>query len=270
MMTVPVCGLILTVQQDSDTRAWLVRCCNSVLAPAGGTAPSVFAMGPSRALCEAAAGKPPPVEPVLTAAEMAAEMERNTEVRNQLLAELERVRAERDALEEQRRALQAAMEESAKRPPARVVQQEVKYSESWDAKIAEILAARTTERVVELLQQPVAAGNDATPSSSVALGVIGNEGLDLSKEPGLSESATVEEAQQRLRAILLELHHRTRLEGVRVREAIKATEVAATREHKLALSQKMSEQEAYVQQLTEARIGEIRERTVAELRCVVE
>ena len=60
-------------------------------------------------------------------------------------------------------------------------------------------------------------------------------------------SPQVQDAQQRLRALLLELHHRTRLEGVRVREAIKATEEATTRQHLLDLSQKMSEQEAYVQ-----------------------
>ena len=50
-------------------------------------------------------------------------------VHEQLLSELERVRAERDALDEQRKELQAALAESAKRP-ATVVQQEVKYKES--------------------------------------------------------------------------------------------------------------------------------------------
>ena len=267
MMAIPVCGIILKASQgDTDTRECLVRCCE-VLAQTGGDARGLVPLGASRVLCEAAAAaSKPPVEPVLTAAEMAAEMERSTEVHKQLLKELERVRAERDALEEQRRALQDTLEESAKRPPAKIVQQEVKFAESWDAKIAEILAVRTTERVLELMQQPVAAGEDATPSSSLALGVIGNDGVDLSKEPGLAENATVESAQQRLRALLLELHHRTRLEGIRVSEAVKSTEEAVTRQHMVALSQKMSEQEAYVQQLTEAKTNEIRDRTLKELR----
>jgi len=134
---------------------------------------------------------------IQTPGESAAERAREREVAEKLLGELERVRAERDALDEQRQTLQAALAEHAKRIPATVVQQEVKYEESWDAKIAQLLAARTSERVLELVQQPVVGGDDATPSSSVVLGIISDEGLDLSKEPGLAESASVRWTCQR-------------------------------------------------------------------------
>ncbi len=65
----------------------------------------------------------------MCASEAAAEQALRAVVHEQLLSELERVRAERDALDEQRKELQAALAESAKRP-ATVVQQEVKYKES--------------------------------------------------------------------------------------------------------------------------------------------
>jgi hypothetical protein len=184
---------------------------------------------------------------------------------NQLLAEIERVRSERDALDEQRQALQAALVEITKRPAPTVVQQEVKFAEAWDVNMAELIAARTTERVLERIQQPVSTGADATPSSSLVLGIINDNGLDLTKEPGLSESASVEQAQQRLRALLLELHHRTRQEGVRMQEAIAATEEAVTRQHLVALSQSMSQQEAYMQRVLETKINEVREQTLKEL-----
>lgn len=252
-MAAPICGLALQAQLDPDTRDWLSR---RLLLP-----------GVGRAVCEAAAEQHKPAgTPVMTEAEMASEVARDKAVRDQLLSELESVRAERDALDEQRQALQSALEELAKRPPTTVVQQEVKYAESWDAKIAELLAARTTERVLEVMQQPIATGADATPSSSIQLGIVSDEGLDLSKEPAMADSVSVELAQERLRALLLELHHRTRLEGVRLSEAIRATEEAATRQHLLALSQKMSEQEAYVQQLTEQKASEIREKTIKEIQ----
>jgi hypothetical protein len=226
IVAVPLCGVALKENMDTDTRDWLSR---RLLLPVM-----------TSAVCEAA---------MLTPAELAEELARGDAVRDQLLSELERVRAERDALDEQRKTLQSLLAESARLPASTVVQQAVKYSESWDAKIAELLAARTTERVLEVIQQPVASGKDATSSSSMVLGIITDEGvLDVSKEPALAPDVSLNEAQERLRALLLELHHRTRLEGVRVREAIKATEEAATRQHLLALSHKMSEQEAYVQQ----------------------
>lgn len=212
LLAAPICGLALKAQLDPDARDWLSH---RLLLPEV-----------SSAACEAAADTDKHAgTPAMTEAEMASEVARDKAVRDQLLSELERVRAERDALDEQRQALQIALEEHAKRPPTTIVQQEVKYAESWSAKIAELLAARTTERVLDVMQQPIATGADATPSSSIQLGIISEEGLDLSKEPAMAESVSVELAQERLRALLLELHHRTRLEGVRLSEAIKATEV---------------------------------------------
>lgn len=269
-MAAPLCGLLLKTQLDPSSRDWLA----SVLAQQSGTrsprsdVAQLLLPGVSRAACEAAT---PAAENLAgsaaqTASELADEQKQSAAVLTELLRELERVRAERDALDEQRQALQSALAERAKRPAATVVQQEIKYSATWDAKIAELLSARTSERVLELMQQPIAGGDDATPSSSLVLGIISDEGLDLSKEPGMAENATIEQAQARLRALLLELHHRTRLEGVRLREAIKSTEEAATRQHLVELSQKMSQQEAYVQSLTETKANEIREATISELR----
>jgi len=270
MVAAPLCGLLLKTQLDPNSRDWLaslLRSGHDSHSPSG--AQLLLQHGVSHAACEAAAT--PAAEKsddsvAQTAIELAAEQTHSVAVHDQLLNELERVRAERDALEEQRQALQSALAEHAKRPAATIVQQEIKYSETWDAKIAELLATKTSERVLELMQQPIAGGEDATPSSSLVLGIISDEGLDLSKEPGLAETASVEQAQGRLRALLLELHHRTRLEGVSVAAAIKATEETATRQHLVELSQKMSQQEAYVQSLTETKASEIREATISELR----
>ena len=250
LVAAPLCGIILNAQLDPDVRCWLAR--HGALL--------------SRAACEAAAE---PVAgaraPVQTPSEAAAEQALRAEVHEQLLSELERVRAERDALDEQRKELQAALAERAKRP-ATVVQQEVKYEDSWDLKLAVLIAARASERVIQALQQPILGGDDATPSSSLVLGIVSDDGLDLTKEPALAAAVSVDEAQQRLRALLFELHHRTRLEGERLQHAIKAAEETITRQHLVELSEKMSEQEAYVQKLTEAKANEIREEAVKELQ----
>ena len=114
LVAAPLCGMIAKAQLDPDVREWLAR----------------HGAPLSHAACEAAAE---PVAgaraPVQTPSEAAAEQALRAEVHEQLLSELERVRAERDALDEQRKELQAALAESAKRP-ATVVQQEVKYKES--------------------------------------------------------------------------------------------------------------------------------------------
>jgi hypothetical protein len=250
LVVTPLCGLVAKAWLDPGVREWLAR----HGAPLG------------HAACEAAAA-PAADAPatVQTPSEAAAEQALRAAVHEQLVAELERVRAERDALDEQRKELQAALAERAKRP-ATVIQQEVKYEESWDARLADLMAARTSARVLQLLQQPFPGGDEATPSSSLMLGIISEDGLDLSKEPALAPAASVDDAQQRLRALLLELHHRTRLEGERLQHAIRATEEAATRQHLVDLSQKMSEQEAYVHSLTELKANEIREETIKELK----
>jgi len=250
LVVTPLCGLVAKAWLDPGVHEWLAR----HGAPLG------------HAACEAAAA-PAADAPatVQTPSEAAAEQALRAAVHEQLVAELERVRAERDALDEQRKELQAALAERAKRP-ATVIQQEVKYEESWDARLADLMAARTSARVLQLLQQPFPGGDEATPSSSLMLGIISEDGLDLSKEPALAPAASVDDAQQRLRALLLELHHRTRLEGERLQHAIRATEEAATRQHLVDLSQKMSEQEAYVHSLTELKANEIREETIKELK----
>ena len=50
-----------------------------------------------------------------------------------------------------------------------------------------------------------------------------------------------------------------------MQEAIAATEEAVTRQHLVALSQSMSQQEAYMQRVLETKINEVREQTLKEL-----
>ena len=203
--------------------------------------------------------------PVQTAAEVVAEQVHTAKMHAQLCTELQKVRAERDALDEQRHALQTALGQRTVLPASTVVQQEVAYAESWNAKIADLLAARTTERVLAVLQQPHDADESAAPFSSIMLGAVSDEGLDLSREPGLAETASTEQAQSRLRALLTELHERTRLEGARLSEAMRATEEAAVREHLMALKEKIEAQEAYVNRLVEAKVEEIGAKTMDDL-----
>ena len=203
--------------------------------------------------------------PVQTAAEVVAEQVHTAKMHAQLCTELQKVRAERDALDEQRHALQTALGQRTVLPASTVVQQEVAYAESWNAKIADLLAARTAERVLAVLHQPHNAGESATPFSSIMLGAVSNEGLDFSREPGLAETASTEQAQSRLRALLTELHERTRLEGARLSEAMRATQEAAVRENLMVLTEEIEAQEAYVHRLVEAKVDEIGVKTMDDL-----
>lgn len=77
----------------------------------------------------------------------------------------------------------------------------------------------------------------------------------MKKEKVLSKTATVPEAKERLRQLLIELHSRTRMEGVHLREAIRQTEDAAQVAHLRLLAEHLAAQERELQRLMEDQVG---------------
>ncbi|EKX45080.1 hypothetical protein GUITHDRAFT_109126 [Guillardia theta CCMP2712] len=194
------------------------------------------------------------------------ESDKRVEMYNNLLSELERLKKERDVLEEESKKLREALhatKDTATQPT--VVFQHRELDDHWQSKLAQLSAAKTTEKMLEALHQQIASGDEVLQSHSLSSGAINERGVDLSKEKGLSEDSTLEQVQGRIRQVLVELHLRTRLEAQRLREAVKMTEDAVQSEQMQKLSLQLVAQENELQRLMEMKVEEIRRHAEEEI-----
>eukprot|EP00960_Hanusia_phi_P029791 748176-Hanusia_phi.AAC.3 len=188
-----------------------------------------------------------------------AESEKRLEKLNELLLQLERMKKERDDLEEESKKLREALHASKDAAPQpTVVFQHRELDEHWQSKLAQLSAAKTTEKMLEALHHQVVAGDNVLQSLSLSNGAINERGVDLSKEASFSDDATLEQVQERVKQVLVELHLRTRLEAKRLREAVKFTEDSVQHEQMQKLSHQLVVQENELQRLMEEKVQEIR------------
>ena len=204
---------------------------------------------------------------VLTAQELEEEQARRAELEARLLDELERVRGERDALLAEGRRLQEELAQQADAAPApRVVLQSVPLDSAVTALAADVKARATSDALLEeLLGELAHGGAVGSHSASFARGSLSEGGLDLSREEVLAAGASVDAAQARLREILVELHCRARAEGVRLREALRHADDAATRAALQQLAAQLAAQERELQRAAEQQAREVQQAAFAEM-----
>ena len=194
------------------------------------------------------------------------ESDKRVEMYNSLLSELEELKKERGVLEEESKKLREALhakKDTATQPT--IVFQYRELDDHWQSKLAQLSAAKTTEKMLEALHQQIASGDEVLQSHSLSSGAINERGVDLSKENGLSQDSPLEQVQGRIRQVLVELHLRTRLEAQRLREAVKMTEDAVQSEQMHKLSLQLVAQENELQRLMEMKVEEIRRHAEEEI-----
>jgi hypothetical protein len=120
----------------------------------------------------------------------------------------------------------------------------------------EVAAQRTAERVVGILRADDGGGENAT--RSYRSGAM----VDPSKEEALKPDTSLEQAQQRVVELLEELDARTRLEGVRLREAVNQARQQAGEGLMVAAAQQLAAQERELQLAMDKQVKGIRDAAV--------
>lgn len=194
-------------------------------------------------------------------ADAKARAEAETDAEKKRLQELEARLGERMAkLEKERFELKIENEELHRAQDRRPVQpaqpqvifEEMKLTEELRERIEGIVADRTAAKVVEIIKGTEGVGVDAT--RSFRSGAM----MDSAKEEALKEGTSLKRAQQRVVELLEELDARTRLEGVRLREAVNQTRIAAGEQLMVAAAQQLAAQERELQEAMDGQVGQIR------------
>mmetsp|Transcript_22308 Transcript_22308/g.43392 ORF Transcript_22308/g.43392 Transcript_22308/m.43392 type:complete len:528 (+) Transcript_22308:3-1586(+) len=199
--------------------------------------------------------------------ESKAEMVRLQELEARLASNLASLEQERDTLKTQNDTLRSSLD---RRPPApaqpQVVFQEMKLSDEVREGMQALEADTTAHRVLELLQEKAGGVAPGADTKSFMSGVIGRFGLDESKEKALSADCSIQDAQKRVKELLVELESRTRLECARLREAVRQARDAAKIEMMTMAAQQLAQQEKELQRIMELQVREIRSKAVQSMR----
>jgi len=197
--------------------------------------------------------------------EAAEERAKREQTEKKMRMELEQLAVEAKRLREENQALKGdAASKDALRLPPQVVFQELRLTDELREKLEDLQANRTAERIAQLLQQPLQ-GGDASHSKSAALGSVNERGIDPLKEVVFAPGTSLDAVQKRIKELLVELDCRTRLEGIRLREAIMQTEEKARAEHLQMLAKQLAAQEKELQRIMSLQVEEIQKKAHAEV-----
>ena len=190
-------------------------------------------------------------------AEAQAEMERIRELEERLSKRMAKLEEERFNLKAENEALRQSQDQRPP-PPAQpqIIFQEMRLTDELKERADEVAAQRTAERVVGILRADDGGGENAT--RSYRSGAM----VDPSKEEALKPDTSLEQAQQRVVELLEELDARTRLEGVRLREAVNQARQQAGEGLMVAAAQQLAAQERELQLAMDKQVKGIRDAAV--------
>ena len=185
-------------------------------------------------------------------AEQRAEQVRRSEVEAQLAQELAALENEAAELQAENIAARQKLEARARRVEApRVIFQEVRAADALREAMSEEEARGTAERIITHLVSRGAAG--------VRQALV--DELPTEDEPALRPGAELTAVQARVTELLRELEARTRLELLRLREAVRHAEGEARERNMATMQAQLAAQERELQRLLDIQVAEINRAT---------
>jgi len=180
------------------------------------------------------------------AALQAKEAKRRESIEKELQSQLDNLNNAMDAITERNKAIREQLNQAqVQAQKSRVIFQETHLGDVLREQMEQIEAGHTAAKIIEELQKNHADVLQAQDLSNK---------IDLSSERSLQQGASIAQARARLRDLLYELDSRTKLETMRLREAIKQTEETAKLEGMRAMQEQLIAHEREIQRLMDEQI----------------
>jgi len=177
------------------------------------------------------------------------EAERKRMIEKELQNQLDNLNSAMVAISERNKLIREQLNQAeVQQEKSRVIFQETHLGDVLREQMEQIEAGHTAAKIIDELQKHHA---DVLQAQE-----MGNK-IDVSSEKSLQQGASIAQARARLRDLLFELDSRTKLESMRLREAMKQTEETAKLEGMKAMQEQLIAHEREIQRLMDEQVSAV-------------